>query len=349
MTLQSNRGRIVPPNLDDRTWQDLVDEMRALIPRYAPQWTDHNASDLGMSLIELFAWLAEGVIYRLNQVPEKHYVAFLNLLGITRDPPTPAYTYLTFTAGAGTAEVSAGTQAQTPASESEAPVVFETDEDVTVLPISLKNALIIGPYTPSTDPDGPTSQYANISDRLVGPPTAKYLATLPPNQTVQLCLGFDQASHEDISLRLLLYRPVLDPAHVEVTWVYSQGVAEPLLWPSIPVRGVSDATDALQHDGSVKLTLPADADWKGQSPTAPPDNQDDPHWTTVTARDPSRAVTNPLFWVAVRIGNKTEAPLDLGFDRVLFNAALAHNALTIRTPEKLGNSTGAPFQVFALQ
>ena len=47
MTFESSRGRIVPPNLDDRTWQDLVDEMRALIPIYAPQWTDHNPSDLG--------------------------------------------------------------------------------------------------------------------------------------------------------------------------------------------------------------------------------------------------------------------------------------------------------------
>ena len=67
MTLESRRGRIVPPDLDDRTWQDLVDEMRALIPKYAPQWTDHNPSDLGITLIELFAWLGEGIIFRLNQ------------------------------------------------------------------------------------------------------------------------------------------------------------------------------------------------------------------------------------------------------------------------------------------
>ena len=91
---------ILPPDLDDRTWQDLVDEMRALIPKYAPQWTDHNPSDLGITLIELFAWLGEGIIFRLNQTPEKNYLALLNLLGITRDPPTPARTYLTFTSGA---------------------------------------------------------------------------------------------------------------------------------------------------------------------------------------------------------------------------------------------------------
>ena len=115
MSLSSDRGRILPPDLDDRTWQDLVDELRALIPQYAPAWTDHNPSDIGITLIELFAWLAESVIYRLNQVPDKNYVAFLNLLGITRDPAIPAHTYLTFTSGTGPVLAPAGTQASVPA------------------------------------------------------------------------------------------------------------------------------------------------------------------------------------------------------------------------------------------
>ena len=89
MTYPSERGRIIPPRLDDRTWQDLVDELRALIPVYAPPWTDHNPSDPGITIIEMFAMLVEGLIYRLNRVPDKHYIAFLNLLGITRNPPTP--------------------------------------------------------------------------------------------------------------------------------------------------------------------------------------------------------------------------------------------------------------------
>src|SRR5690349_3017419 len=96
--VDSLRGRIQPPNLDDRTWQDLVDEAKALIPKYAPLWTDTSASDLGITLIELFAWLVEGLTYRLNRVPEKNYIAFLNLLGITREPAVPAHTFLTFTA-----------------------------------------------------------------------------------------------------------------------------------------------------------------------------------------------------------------------------------------------------------
>ena len=74
------------------------------------------------------------MIYRLNQVPDQNYIRFLNLLGITRDPATPAHTYLTFTSGAGTVLVPAGTQAQTAAQQGQPAVVFETDEDVTVLP-----------------------------------------------------------------------------------------------------------------------------------------------------------------------------------------------------------------------
>ena len=120
------------PNLDDRTWQDLVDEMRALIPTYAPQWTDHNPSDLGITLIELFAWLAEGVIYRLNQTPgeELH-----RLPQPARHHPRPADPRAHLPdvhrrRRRRRGDVPAGTQAQTAAARGETPIVFETDEDV---------------------------------------------------------------------------------------------------------------------------------------------------------------------------------------------------------------------------
>lgn len=71
---------ITLPNLDDRTYEDLVDELVALIPRYAPQWTDHNASDPGIMLVELFSWLTEAVIYRLNRVPLSSTDTFFRLL-----------------------------------------------------------------------------------------------------------------------------------------------------------------------------------------------------------------------------------------------------------------------------
>ncbi len=83
-------------NLDDRTFDDLVEECILRIPRYCQEWTDHNLSDPGITLIELFAWLTDQMLLRFNQVPRKNYVAFLELLGIRLQPPTPAQTDLTF-------------------------------------------------------------------------------------------------------------------------------------------------------------------------------------------------------------------------------------------------------------
>src|SRR5215207_143540 len=78
------------PNLDDRRFQDLVDEARRLIPHYVPKWTDHNLSDPGITLLELFATLVDTMIYRLNRVPDKSYIAFMDLMGVRLEPPTAA-------------------------------------------------------------------------------------------------------------------------------------------------------------------------------------------------------------------------------------------------------------------
>ncbi|WP_405066397.1 baseplate J/gp47 family protein [Kribbella sp. NBC_01510] len=341
MTLESRRGRIIPPDLDDRTWQDLVDEMRALIPKYAPQWTDHNPSDLGITLIELFAWLGEGIIFRLNQTPEKNYLAFLNLLGITRDPPSPARTHLTFTSGAAVpVVVPAGTQAQTVAPPGGQPVTFETDEDLVVLPAALTAALAFGPFSAGDDPGA----YSNNSATLIGPPTGSYLLDVPPGETVQLCLGFDQASTAELSIDLRLYQaaPALGPAAVSCT--YSKGTLEPLDWPLVTALG--DGTEGLRHDGTLRLSIPAD--WAaqraaGQGPPAP--------WTSVLPATGADAVAEPLFWMGLSVSAPDDAApaLTVGIDRLLFNAASARTALTVRSAEVVGVSTGQAFQVFPLR
>ena len=61
------------PNLDDRKFQDIVDEAKRLIPTFCPEWTNHNLSDPGVALIELFAWMTEMTLFRLNQVPDAFY------------------------------------------------------------------------------------------------------------------------------------------------------------------------------------------------------------------------------------------------------------------------------------
>src|SRR5438477_10265974 len=84
------------PLLDNRRFQDIVDEAKAAIPRYCPEWTDHNVSDPGVALIELFAWMTDMLLYRVNQVPDKMYTAFLELIGVRLDPPRAARAPVTF-------------------------------------------------------------------------------------------------------------------------------------------------------------------------------------------------------------------------------------------------------------
>src|SRR5262249_37005337 len=71
---------IALPDFDDRTWEDLVEEGRSLIVAWAPEWTDHNASDPGITMMELFAFLTEALIYRTNRIPDRHKWAFLRLI-----------------------------------------------------------------------------------------------------------------------------------------------------------------------------------------------------------------------------------------------------------------------------
>ena len=58
------------PNLDDRHFQDLVDDAKRLVQQRCPNWTDHNVSDPGVTLIEAFAQMVDQLIYRLNRVPD---------------------------------------------------------------------------------------------------------------------------------------------------------------------------------------------------------------------------------------------------------------------------------------
>ncbi len=87
---------IRPPNLDDRRYDDIVREARALIPQYCPEWTNLGDADPGMTLVQLFAWMTEMIIYRLNRVPDKTYVHFLNFIGEERRDARAGTVPLTF-------------------------------------------------------------------------------------------------------------------------------------------------------------------------------------------------------------------------------------------------------------
>src|SRR5215210_5975297 len=78
------------PILDDRSWQQLRDELVRRIPVYTPEWTDHNPSDPGITLLELFAFLGENLLFRFNQIPESTRLEFLRLLQIPLRPAAAA-------------------------------------------------------------------------------------------------------------------------------------------------------------------------------------------------------------------------------------------------------------------
>src|SRR5512135_2023415 len=108
------------PNLDDRRFQDLVDDAKRLVQQRCPEWTDHNVSDPGVTLIETFAYMTDQLLYRLNRVPDRNYIKFLELIGVRLFPPTPAATKVTFWLSAPQQEpvvVPAGVEVATPQTE----------------------------------------------------------------------------------------------------------------------------------------------------------------------------------------------------------------------------------------
>lgn len=130
------------PNLDDKTFEELFEEARSLIPRYAPEWTDHNFSDPGITFIDLFAWLAEMQIYSLNRINDRNILKFLKLLGEKPQPAKPATVNLTFRVDERKRTpiiVPKGTQVEAVTIDqfSGEKIVFETDTELTVSNIKI--------------------------------------------------------------------------------------------------------------------------------------------------------------------------------------------------------------------
>lgn len=131
------------PNLDDRHFQDLVDDAKRLVQQRCPEWTDHNVSDPGVTLIEAFAQMVDQLIYRLNRVPDRHYIKFLELIGVELRPPAAARGKVTFWLSAPqpqTVVVRRETEVATPRTDVADPVVFSTVKDLDIVPCSFDRA-----------------------------------------------------------------------------------------------------------------------------------------------------------------------------------------------------------------
>jgi predicted phage baseplate assembly protein len=126
------------PNLVDRRFQNLVDDAKRLVQRRCPEWTDHNVSDPGVTLIETFAYMVDQLIYRLNRVPDRNYIKFLELIGVRLFPPTAATTDVTFWLSAPQDDpvvVPTGAEVSTPRTEAAgSAIAFTTLDELNIVP-----------------------------------------------------------------------------------------------------------------------------------------------------------------------------------------------------------------------
>ncbi len=135
------------PRLDDRHFQDLVDDAKRLVQRHCPEWTDHNVSDPGVTLIETFAYMTDQLLYRLNRVPDRLYVKFLDLIGLTLLPATAARAPITFylsTPPDAPFTIPGTTLVSTVRGEREDPVVFSTLGDLVLVPCAVAGVVTQG-------------------------------------------------------------------------------------------------------------------------------------------------------------------------------------------------------------
>lgn len=122
-----------PPRLDDRAYDDLVTELVARIPAHTPEWTNPRPGDPGRTLIELFAWLGDALLYRANLIPERQRLTFLRLLGIPLRPARPARGVVTVSLRETEEPVAVQVR---PVSTINGPVPFEARDEFTVLPVT---------------------------------------------------------------------------------------------------------------------------------------------------------------------------------------------------------------------
>lgn len=232
------------PNLDDRRFQDIVDEAKRRIPRHCPDWTDHNVSDPGVALIELFAWMTELTLYRLNQVPDRLYIKFLELVGVELFSAVPARADLVFMLTAPREEavrVPPGTQVSTERSGDEEPIVFLTDTELRVSPPRLISCL-----TPTGD------RYEDRWDDLRREASTVLLfPSLRPDDAVYFGLAESAASH---LLRLdVTTGPEgagVDPRRPPRVWEAWDGQQ----WRD--VRILDDTSAGFNSPGQITLLLP---------------------------------------------------------------------------------------------
>ncbi len=323
------------PRLDDRKFQDLVDEAIQRIPHYCKEWTDHNVSDPGITLVELFAWMVDILLFRLNQVPDLHYVQMMEMMGITLSGPQPARTPVTFWLSApqpGPVIIPAGTEVASTQTEAEPSILFTTDSDFCVQLPQLKS--ILGSTPAGTPGSGSlkTLSLANLQSGL------EEMDAFSPEPKVgdALLFGFEN----DLSQHILAFEMDFNPAGgagvipelPPYTWEGFSGELNQE-WHECTVD--RDTTRGMNTAGVIQLHLP-----KLRKSTI---NNHDLFWLRVRIIEP-----RPV-GAAGRRSRYTNSPRLRRVSAVSLGGTIpATNAQVVRG-ERIGQSDGSPGQRFSLQ
>jgi len=239
------------PNLDDRRFQDFVDDGKRLIAQRCPEWTDHNVSDPGVTLLEAFAFTADQLLYRLNRVPDRHYIKFLELIGVRLFPPQAARAALTFYLTApqpDTVKVAAGTRAATIRTETDDAIVFTTVDDLAIVACSFARVA-----TAASTPKAAVAESEVDRTELIAKDAAFDAFSAVPQSGDTLLIGLTQpvpSCAVALSMRCSIEGVGVDPARPPIVWEAWCGDG----WAACDVE--SDSTGGLNRDGRVLLHVP---------------------------------------------------------------------------------------------
>ncbi|MEM7330544.1 MAG: putative baseplate assembly protein [Chloroflexota bacterium] len=247
---------LTAPVLDDRKFQSIVDEAKKRIPQHCEEWTDHNVSDPGVMMIELFAWMTDMMLYRMNQMPERNYIKFLEMLGITLDPPVPAHVPVTFwlSAPQETAVlIPAGTEVASTQTATDRAIVFTTSQDFTVNVPELTTVI----SEVATDKAHEKMFKAHNMRHLAGGHDPLSVFSPLPQANDALYLGFaNDLSHHILGMEMVwdvASGAGIDPTLPPIVWEAATG-DESNRWQ--PCEVDIDTTRGLNAPGQVHLHLP---------------------------------------------------------------------------------------------
>lgn len=125
------KSRLPIPIIDDRRFQDILDQVLRLVEQRCPEWTPWEPGDPGIAVLEAFAFMFDNLLYKLNQVPDAMYSHFLDMVGIRTAPAMAATVPVDFYFVEPVATtIPAGTEVSTLRRETGEPVVFTTTREV---------------------------------------------------------------------------------------------------------------------------------------------------------------------------------------------------------------------------